>query len=660
MRPLSDTVRLRAWRERLVAGGLSALLCALAVRLIELHVWRSGQFHTVASRQQSDLETIPARPGDIVDRRGRVLATSVVDQSLFVVPARIERAWEFSRALASALDADPDELFERVSSRPDRAFLWIKRRLSPDEVERVRLAKLPAEAWGLREEFRRVYPQGAVAAQVIGLRDLDNRGRGGVEEACDARLRGRDGARRILRDARGRVLEALEVDNQPLQDGERIELSLDVVVQLYAEQALEEVAREWRPKSCCAVVMDPLTSDVLAMASWPSFDPNDPSNIPEAAWKNRTLADMYEPGSTFKPFVVAWAMKQGQLRRDEVFDCENGEYRMGRRLLHDHHRYGSLDVTDILVKSSNIGMAKIGERLGNPGLFDAATHFGFGAPTGIGLPGELAGQLRPLTDWNGYSTGSVPMGQEIAVTPLQMAAGYCALAGTGVWRTPRLILEPTREGLPGGDITDTASIAVPRLDADAASGLEVVPGTSDPIHESVIRDLREGETLPGDEPVIDREPAVSASPVDSTSPDTELSPRQASGVVSRVVDPEIARWICRVPLAEVVTRGTGKKARLPSYRVFGKSGTAQKPDPQTGAYSNRLHVSSFVCGAPADRPRVIVVVSVDEPSTPGEHFGGTVAAPAAARILERTLELLGVPPGDPGPVASVERESIPD
>jgi cell division protein FtsI/penicillin-binding protein 2 len=483
-------------------------------------------------------------------------------------------------------------------------------------------------------------------------------------------LRGDDGVRRILRDARGRVLEAADLEDRPLRDGERVELALDVVAQLYAEQALEELAREWKPKSCCAVVMDPTTSDVLAMASWPTFDPNEPAGIPDAAWKNRTLADMYEPGSTFKPFVVAWGMRQGLLRRDEVFDCENGEYRMGRRVLHDHHRYGALDVTDILVKSSNIGMAKIGERMGNAGLYEAASSFGFGAPTGIGLPGELGGKLRPLADWNGYSTGSVPMGQEIAVTPLQMAAAYCALANGGEWRTPRLILGGERLAAHGlGSLGDTAGDAagdaVGIRDLPAEDEMAAGEAASDDLAdtmpdsrsvETAIRDLAEGEALPLEESVVEREVPAVETPV---VPEGGRA-AHGSGLVSRVVEPEVARWICRVPLAEVVTRGTGKKARLATYRVFGKSGTAQKPDPATGAYSNRLHVSSFVCGAPADRPRVIVVVSVDEPSTAGEHFGGTVAAPAAARILERTLELLGVPPGDPGPVASVDDDVTAD
>jgi cell division protein FtsI/penicillin-binding protein 2 len=223
-----------------------------------------------------------------------------------------------------------------------------------------------------------------------------------------------------------------------------------------------------------------------------------------------------------------------------------------------------LNVDDILVKSSNIGMAKIGIRLTNPRLYEAAITFGFGGPTGIELPGELAGLVRPLKKWNSYSTGSVPMGQEIAATPLQIIAGYQALSSDGRMISPHVVLRKSGAGL-------------------------------------------------------------------------------RSLIVSPTIDPAIADWVRVKALTAVVRRGTGKRADLRGYEVFGKSGTAQKPDPETGAYSNRLHVSSFICGAPADRPRVLVLVSVDEPSVGEEHYGGSVAAPAAAEILKRALMQLQVP-----------------
>jgi cell division protein FtsI/penicillin-binding protein 2 len=273
---------------------------------------------------------------------------------------------------------------------------------------------------------------------------------------------------------------------------------------------------------------------------------------------------MFEPGSTFKPFIVGAAVDHGLIKRNETFDCEFGAYRMGRRILHDHHPYGSLSVTDILVKSSNIGMAKIGERLENPGLFEAASIFGFGRRTGIELPGELNGQLHPLSSWTSYSTGSIPMGQEIAATPLQVAAAHAALANRGRYCSPHLLLQ----------VDD------------------------------------------GSKPLV---------------------------VTRDVLSPDTARWLIEGPMVEVITRGTGQRAKLKGYSVFGKTGTAQKLDPR-GGYSHSSHIGSFVCGAPADDPRALVLVSVDEPTRGPSNYGGIVAAPAAADILRTTLEHLGIEP----------------
>ncbi|MSR60340.1 MAG: penicillin-binding protein 2 [Planctomycetaceae bacterium] len=577
-----NTVRSR-WRGRGIATTLLLVWTLLAGRLAQLH-WSSGdQFERLATRQHVFQETVPARPGEIVDRHGLVFASSVTVKSLYIAPNRIRKGWQVAQQLGQALQLDPDRLFERSAAHPDRQFLWVKRRLTDAEVEQVRRLSLPAGAWGFRDEFRRVYPQGATAAQVIGLRDIDGIGRGGIEQSLHARLRGTDGKRELMHDARGRVIEVRESAVQPVRHGEAIALTLDAVIQVHAERALDQVMQQWKPKSACAVVLDPRNGDVLAMASRPTFDPNQPQRVPADAWKNRAIADIYEPGSTFKPFVVARALERGCIARDEVFDCENGEYRMGRRVLHDHHRYGRLSVADILVKSSNIGMAKIGQRLSNRGLYEAALAFGFGNPTGIELPGELPGMIRPLKRWNSYSTGSVPIGQEIAATPLQMIAAYAALANGGRLIAPHLI-----------------AVGVDPLDTDALG------------HSQRSIDV-------------------------------------GGAIVSQAVSPEIADWIRREALTAVVSRGTGKKAMIRGYDVFGKTGTAQKPDPVTGEYSRQLHVSSFVCGAPADDPRVLVLISVDEPTVAlnGEHFGGSVAAPAAGELLRLSLLRLQVPPVNP-------------
>lgn len=553
-------------RARFVVTVVGIAWTLLAMRLIQLQWWQQERFADRADRQREYAEEVTARPGDIVDRQGRLLATTLTARSLYVVPSRISKPWTIAHALAAALDLKADTLFEKIGERDDRHFAWVKRRLTLEEVERVKALDLPKGAWGFRDEYRREYPQGVVAAHVLGLRDIDGVGRGGIEEGLDKVLSGEKGRRKLARDSRGRVIEILDDVDEPPKPGQSVQLSLDLVVQLFAERELDAVMAEWKPESCSAIALDPKTGDVLAMATRPTFDPNHPEAARADAWKNRAIADIYEPGSTFKPFVVSYGLQEHVLHKNDVFDCENGQYRMGRRLLHDHHRYGTLSLTDVLVKSSNIGMAKIGERMTNDRLFAAATLFGFGRKTGIELPGELPGILRPLGQWTSYSTGSIPMGHELATTPLQLVAAHAALANRGVSVRPRIVL----------------------------------PANSD--STAAIRQLNE-----------------------------------------TTISADVARWVVEVPMREVITRGTGRRARIPGYNVFGKTGTAQCISP-SGGYVHGKYISSFVCGAPVEDPRLLVLVVVNQSSVGGETFGGRVAAPAAANILKQSLVYLRISP----------------
>ena len=555
-------------RARLVVTIIGLGWLVLSARLIQLQWVQQEKFAGKAEKQREFVEETPARPGDILDRQGRLLATTLATRSLYVVPAKISDPRQVADALSSVLGLSSDGLTEKIAGNSQRQFLWIKRRLTVAEITAVRQLALPKVMWGFRDEYRREYPQGVVAAQVIGLRDIDGVGRGGIEERFDSVLRGQNGKRYVARDSRGHVIEILDKDHQAPVAGQNVRLTLDVVVQLYAERELDQVMKEWQPESCSAIVIDPTNGDILAMATRPTFDPNRPQEASPDSWKNRAIADIYEPGSTFKPMIVSYGLDQGVLQRDENFHCQNGEYRMGRRVLHDHHRYGLLSLTDVLVKSSNIGMAKIGERMGNEQLEKAATLFGFGRKTGIELPGELPGILRPLKKWTSYSTGSIPMGHEIATTPLQLITAHAALANGGELVRPRIVLQ-------------------------------------------------------------DQQDSISAVS------------RMTISTVSR----ETARWIIEHPMQEVVERGTGKKARIPGYHVFGKTGTAQCLSAD-GGYVHGKYISSFVCGAPAESPRLLTLVVVNQSSVGGETFGGKVAAPAAANILRQGLVYLRISPDD--------------
>ena len=568
-------------RSVTIALGLVGLV--LCARLIQIQGVQHAEFVQRTARHQSFTETLLARPGEILDRQGRVLATSVSTHSLFLDPARVRDPDDVAARLALALPVEAAALAQRIRDAKSSRFLWVQRRLAPEQVAAVRELGLPPESFGFREEFLRHYPQGPIAAHVLGLRDIDNLGRGGLEEAFDTSLRGTPGQRTVSRDARGFVVAVVDSGSQPPQHGVQVRTTLDSLLQLQVEARLAAAVSEWQPKSCTAIVMNPQSGEILVLASAPAFDPNHPGEAAADAWKNQAAVSVFEPGSTFKPLVVAWALDRGLLARDETLHCGWGSYRMGRRVLHDHHAYGELSVTDVLVKSSNVGMAKIGERLTNVELHRLCHAFGFGRPTGIGLPGELPGLLRPFDDWNSYSTGSIPMGQELAATPLQIITAHAALANGGRLVTPRLITSVT-----------------------------------------------------GDER--------------TTTP---------TPVVAPIVTPETAQWLIAGPLREVVTRGTGKAAQIPGYSVFGKTGTAQVVEAETGRYSHNRHITSFLCGAPVTSPRVLVLIVVEEPQGAGVQYGGTVAAPIARDVLERSLTHLHVPPDFPSELPAARSASTP-
>jgi cell division protein FtsI (penicillin-binding protein 3) len=550
------------WRLRLLSCGLFTLWGIVALRLVYLQGWRHEEFSRQALAQQRLVETIPARPGDILDRNGRLLATTVTVYSVFVDPSRIDDHEQIARVLGEALQLDQARLLEHLTAHRERQFVWIKRRLAEDEVDRLLELNLPRHIGGLRPEFQRRYPHRHLAAHVLGWQNIDGVGQQGVERTLQSRLAGRDGSRTLVRDARGYVLDILEEVTQPPEHGSPVRLTIDLDLQAAAERQLDDVIDRWKARSASIVVIDPQTGELLALASRPTFDPNAPAASPADSWINRAVAVACEPGSTFKPIVAAWGVQSRAIDPAERFDCGRGVYRMGTRLLHDTHPHGELDVGGILVKSSNIGMARIGERMGNDQLFAAVQAFGFGRRTGIELPAESPGIVRPLEQWDHYSTGSIPMGQELAATPLQILRAHAALANGGRLITPHLVRP---EGTP--------------------------------------------------------------------------SRRAASVVMTNVLDPQIADWLRTGPLVEVVTSGTARRAALEGVTVFAKTGTAQIYDARAGAYSADRYVSSCLAGAPAESPRALVLVTVCDAQSEGEPFGGLVAAPAAATVLERALQL---------------------
>ncbi|MFM7835797.1 MAG: peptidoglycan D,D-transpeptidase FtsI family protein, partial [Planctomycetaceae bacterium] len=378
--------RVPRWRATLAGVLVLVGWAVLTARLIQLQGSQHAQLHSRVSRQSVHEEVLPARPGDILDRSGQALAMTIECESLYAVPSGMQDPLQFAWQVSSVLNLNTDELYDSLVRNRDKQFLWVRRRLADRQVEQLRQLQLPPGTWGLRTEFLRRHLHDGYAAHVTGLRDIDNRGQGGLEEALDSELRGEDGVRVLARDARGVLMEVDQTLSRPPQPGRAVVSSIDLPLQIRTEQLLDELVNEWRPQGACAIVMEPWSGEVLAMASRPAFHPDRLETVDERAWKNLAVSAVFEPGSTFKPMITGWALEQGCLQRDEEIDCSYGVYRMGPRVLHDHHSYGRLSVTDVLVKSSNIGMAKIGEKLGLDRLYEGVSSFGFGQVTGIELP----------------------------------------------------------------------------------------------------------------------------------------------------------------------------------------------------------------------------------------------------------------------------------
>jgi cell division protein FtsI (penicillin-binding protein 3) len=445
----------RKFRLRLVyvTCALLAAFLGLAVRLAYVQAYQHQKWAALADRMEADCVTIEAERGLILSRDGRTLAASAHVPSIFINPRAVpaERRAEVAATLADILKLDPNALTDLLA-RP-KYFAWVKRKVSPSESEAVLRAELPGI--GLREEPSRCYPNGTLLCHVLGAVGADGNGLAGLEAEYNATLSGTAGSELVFKDGLGRTMfaahlsNALEIVNpdesqagliRPAVNGHSLILTIDARIQEIVEQELRQACEKYRPESGCSVALDPWTGDVLAMACWPTFDPAHIESAPPTLQQNMAVSVAIEPGSTFKPFVCSKALEAGVVWPDTVFDCHQGVYRIGSRTLHDAHGYGRLSVRDIIAYSSNIGMAQVGERLGPERMYAGLSLFSFGRKTGIELPGESAGLLHPLRQWTRLSVSSIPMGQEVAVSALQLTAGFCVFANGGWWVRPRIVL----------------------------------------------------------------------------------------------------------------------------------------------------------------------------------------------------------------------------
>jgi len=568
----------RAARRKLnvILFAMCALFVALGGRLYFIQVLCHEEHRASCEEQTRTSISLPARRGDIVDRRGRRLVVSVPAYTVAANLQDVSDPVSTASILAPILKMPRAAIIDRL--RRKARFVYLKRKVAVDAVRRIQALKAEGRKGRgryvagihLLPDSRRSYVCGRSACHLLGFTrwypERGDTGQEGAERALDSVLRGRPGKWELRRDGRCRKFGLVRERQVAPVPGHRVRLTLDLAIQRALEEQLENVGEEYRPESAFGLVMDPQSGRLLAMASWPDFDPNSPGDCVRGGRLNRTVTTVLEPGSTMKPVVAAIALEEGTHRPWTKVFCEKGAWQSRRgRTITDSHPYGWLSFSGLVIKSSNIGLAKVGRKLGPERLDRYCRAFGFGRATGLGLPGESGGILRPRRLWTGDSVLSIPFGHEISVTPLQLVSAYGALANGGTLYRPQM---------------------VERIE-DAEGNLV-----------------------------------------------QEFPPAALGRVISRKTSEEM-----REILEGVVQRGTGKRARLEKWSVGGKTGTARKL--VRGRYSDRKHYSSFVAFAPVEKPRMVVLITVDEPK--GAYYGGTVAAPRVAAVLRRGLTHLGVP-----------------
>jgi cell division protein FtsI (penicillin-binding protein 3) len=541
-----------------------ALILAIGARAFQLQVLQGDTLMRLGQRQHLKEWIVLPKRGAFLDRAGEPLALSMESQSVYARPHRIQEAARVSQNLAEILNLLPAEVRQKISS--DKPFVWIKRQVSAPEAEKIQALNL--DGIGMFYEPNRHYPQGHLAGQLIGFVGRDSEGLEGLELKYNDYVRGATGSSVAERDALGRRVLVQGVEGLQIPPGSDIHLTLDTSIQHMAEKELEAAILKYRAKAGVAIVVEPRTGEVLAMANYPSFDPNHYAKQTAEQRRNRVVTDSFEPGSTFKTILAAAALEEEIVGKDDLFYCEMGRYPFAGKIIHDTHPHGWLSFAKILQVSSNIGFTKVAEKVKRERFFRYIEKFGFGKVTGIDVPGEVAGIVRRTEQWAAVDLATHAFGQGISTTPLQLVMAYAAIANGGFLMRPYV----------------TRRVVSPN-----------------------------GETLMENQP----------------------------HVIRRVVSEKTSRLLAGM-LGDVTNDGgTGKMAKIDGFEVAGKTGTAQKADPVHGGYSKK-RVGSFVGFVPANDPRLVALVLIDEPEV--NSYGGVVAAPAFRNIVQGALRRLAVAP----------------
>lgn len=542
------------WRHYTVMSAGLLLFAVLFARLTQLQVLETDFLQVEGAKRTVREHSIDAYRGMIVDRNSEPLAVSTPVKSIWANPKQILKDNVDVSALAPFLNVSASQLLARIKRHKNKEFIYLDRHMNPALAKEIEALHLPGV--GSQQEFKRYYPAAEVASHVVGFTNIDEHGIEGVELAYDTWLQGQPGKGRVVKDRLGRLVKDLGV-MEVAEPGNELMLSIDLRLQYQAYRELKASVQQHKAKAGSLIMVDVKTGEILALVNQPAFNPNNRSELKAASVRNRSVTDMFEPGSTVKPFTIAAALMAGEIKKDTVINTHPGYLRIGQKTIRDHRDYGEIDITNILTKSSNVAVSKLSFKLGGEHLWKFYQQVGLGSPVGLGLPGENGGKVAVETNnWNRLQSATLSYGYGLAVTPLQLAQAYQVLANGGMKQPLTLVRTEPEKG----------TRVIPKHVAD-----DVV------------------------------------------------------GMLESVVGP----------------RGTARRAYVEGYPVAGKTGTVHKVG--ANGYEDERYLSLFAGIAPADDPRIVTIVVIDEPNG-REYYGGEVAAPIFSRVTQSSLRLLNVTP----------------
>jgi len=540
-------------RRTVVLALLLLAMLSLVAKAVYLQVVDKPFLQKRARQQYSDIVSVPAYRGQIKDRQGEALAISTPVQAVILKPNKVED-WNKVKKIADLLGVSAKKIQAIQKHSANKSFIYLKRQVNPDLAEKIRLMNVAGI--GFEKALKRFYPAGEVAGHLVGFTNIDDVGLEGIERAYDAVLKGQPGKKKVIKDGKGHIIKDLEIIREPVA-GQDLTLSIDNRIQYLAYRELKKAVIEHQAVAAALVVLDAKTGEVLAAVNQPAFNPNNRQRLNAKYYRNRAIIDIFEPGSTVKPFVMLAALDSGYVNVDEKIET-HGFYRVKGGLVRDTHNNKTLDLTGVLKKSSNIAISKIALRMPAEFLWNTYQRLGFGVSAGVAFPGEARGRLPDFQDWSKFDQATLSFGYGLSVSALQLARAYTALADDGVLHSVSLL------------------------------------------------------------------------------------PRKQDDQAERVFSIENTRRVRRMLETVVEKGGTATRARVPGYRVAGKTGTVKKSEGRKG-YSQHKYFAVFVGMAPASNPRYVIAVMVDEPRA-GDYYGGLVAAPVFSKVMAGVLRVYGVTP----------------